>query len=140
MARSSKPGSKVKSSARRAGRKKTASEKRSSKTPKSTALVSGSGQAIVRGFEAADTESYLRLRQSLDSFQAVALYYYTSGEDTEQRIARAAEIKTYLHAFTQQGMVGLAADSDCPPGTRTCSGGDCVPVFVGCVIEDDEAY
>jgi hypothetical protein len=28
----------------------------------------------------------------------------------------------------------IGQKSECPPGTRTCPGGDCVPVYLGCVV------
>jgi hypothetical protein len=139
MAKTSKPDSKVKSPVNRAGKKQTASTQTgSSKTSKQNILGGSRDKFGVRNFEPGDTQSYLRLRQSLDSFQAVALYYYTSGENTQQRIERADEIKTYLRSFTQQGRANLALDSDCPPGTRACAGGDCVPIYIGCVPTDGE--
>jgi hypothetical protein len=133
MAKTSKSSSEVKAQRKRASRKKPALSKTTS-SKRHGVDVSGGGrdQTAVRDLDAGDTNSYLGLRQSLDSFQAVALYYYGSGVNTEQRIERAEEIKRYVRSFIHQGSILEGTDADCPSGTRACPGGDCVPVFIGC--------
>ena len=134
MAKTSKPGNKVKSQVNKAGKKKAAlTATKKSTPPNQVPSGSASNLAVVRDFEVGDTQSYLGLRQSLDSFQARALYYYSSGADTQERIDRAEQIKNHLRSFMRQASVYPFPDSDCPPGTRACPSGDCIPVHVGCV-------
>jgi hypothetical protein len=133
MAKTSKSASEVKTQANHVGRKKNESSKtKNSKQSKNNRPGRSLNQAAVRSLEAGDTRSYLLLRQALDSFQAVALFYYGGGEDSQQRVERAEEIKEYLGSFNQQTVQALSPDGNCPPGTRSCSGGDCVPVYIGC--------
>ncbi|HEX8091021.1 MAG TPA: hypothetical protein VF762_19360 [Blastocatellia bacterium] len=91
-----------------------------------------SDEPLVRDLEAGDTESYLRLRQAFDSFQAVILYYYATGEDTQQRTERAEEVKDYLRSFISKAPIILDPDTECPPGMKPCGAGECIPLSQSC--------
>lgn len=133
MAKTSKPRRKVEAQLNRGGGSKRASSgTTSSKRSEKSASGHSKDQSAVRDLEAGDTNSYLGLRQSLDSFHAVVLHYYGSGVNTEQRMERAEEIKKYLRSFIHQESILHREDIRCPPGTRQCPGGDCVPIFIGC--------
>jgi hypothetical protein len=139
MAKPSKPRGRVKTQADRGRRKKTAPAVAGSrKPPGKTASAASPGGAQVRDLEAGDTESYLRLRQAFDSFQALILYYYATGENTQQRTERAEEVKNYLQSFTRKAPIIVDPDTECPPGMKPCAGGGCIPLSQSCfpVCED----
>jgi hypothetical protein len=83
--------------------------------------------------ETDDRESYLRLRQSLDSFSARAIHYYASGANTPDRTERQRKVKLYVDSFLHAVLLSSDSGIDCPPGTRECPGGDCVPVYLPCI-------
>ena len=90
--------------------------------------------ARISSLETGDIESYLHLRQVLDSFHAVAIYYYASGENAQVRTERQKKVKQHLDSFLYEALDGEAENAiECPPGTRQCPGGDCLPVFQPCL-------
>lgn len=89
-------------------------------------------QARISSLETGDIESYLRLRQVLDSFHAVAIYYYASGENAQVRTERQKKVKQHLDTFLYEALERETDEEACPPGTRQCPGGDCLPVFQPC--------
>lgn len=138
MAKPSKPRRAVKDRVNKESRKKTASGGAGPKRPGKIALSASSVRPPVRDLEAGDTESYLRLRQTFDSFQAVMLYYYATGENTQQRIERAEEIGNYLRSFTRTAPLVVDPDTECPPGMKPCGAGDCIPQSQACYTGDGD--
>jgi hypothetical protein len=55
-------------------------------------------------------------------------------------LAPTLQRRSSVHATSYSGMSNdktlgekrIGHRSDCPPGTRACPGGDCVPVIIGC--------
>jgi hypothetical protein len=89
--------------------------------------------ARISSLEIGDIESYLRLRQVLDSFHAVAIYYYASGENAQVRTERQKKVKQHLDSFLDEALDEETVGITCPPGTRQCPGGDCIPIFQVCL-------
>jgi len=130
MNKTSKRVSKTKAQA-----KKSSAGKRAKTQLKTSRRIESSPQthARVSSLETGDTESYLRLRQVLDSFHAVAIYYYASGENAQDRTERQKKVKQHLDSFLYEALDGETEGVTCPPGTRQCPGGDCIPVFQPCL-------
>ena len=87
----------------------------------------------VRDLEAGDMESYLRLRQVLDSFHYAVIYYYAMGENSRDRDERQQRVKQHFDSFLQQVLNEQNLNLDCPAGTRPCPGGGCIPVCQPCL-------
>jgi hypothetical protein len=134
MNKRSKPIGKKKAQVKKAGagqRDKTKLE-----TPgrvDSEALGGNRPQQWVGCLDTGDLESYLRLRHVLDSFHAVAIYYYARGERGKDRTERQEKVKQHLDSFLREAAAGEADEPDCPPGTRQCPSGDCIPIYQVCL-------
>lgn len=118
------------------GSESAGTRRRKSKQLEATVPDSSQNEYGVRNLERDDMESYLRLRQVLDSFHAKAIYYYASGKNAQDRTARQEQVKEYLESFSQEMSKAsrmIPMYQDCPPGTRQCPGGDCIAVSQPCV-------
>lgn len=133
MSKTSKRSSKTKIQVKKAdASKRPDAQLKASKTTEETAPADHQYQEVVRALETGDTESYLRLRQALDSFHAVAIHYYACGETTQDRADRQQRVKQHVDIFLRQVLIHLPQANECPPGTRQCPGGDCIPVGQPC--------
>lgn len=74
-----------------------------------------------------DFESYLELRETIESFTMMATEFYGQGEDAEDRRARMQIIKTYVFEFTRDLFGATGQILGCPVGYHYNGSGRCVP-------------
>jgi hypothetical protein len=75
-----------------------------------------------------DLDTYVHLRNLLDSFQKQALDYCSSPDDEQIRLARVIEIRHVLTgAGTLPAAVNLATGCPVCGAYEHCEGGACVP-------------
>jgi hypothetical protein len=134
MVKGSKRSTKPKTSEKRgSGKKETGPQLKTLEQHGSKSSADAQSQAALRILGIDDRESYLLLRQALDSFYVRAVSYYADGQDSQDRTQRQKNVKLYVDSFRKEVLGEITADIDCPPGTRECPGGDCVPINLPCI-------
>jgi len=80
-----------------------------------------------------ERESYIHMRIALDSFQAMALAYYSAGKSSKDRKSRSGEIKQAVRSAVnpwKKTFLDIGYDG-CIAGTYDCYG-DCIPIGQVC--------